>query len=175
MKEIPLNKGMVALVDDEDYERCMQYKWFAKKQSVHNYYAYRNVSIGDKKHKRQVSLSLHRFVLGLVGVNVIIDHKDRDTLNDQKDNLRICTTSQNCMNKRKRSNSNCDLRGVQIDKRNNKFTCVIWQEKKNIHLGSYITKEEAGHVRDFWSAYFHKDFANFNFENKFFETNLNLL
>lgn len=78
MKEILVTGGYTALVDDEDYARLSQFKW-----CMRNGYA-----VHDE-------LYLHHAVLQCSGH---IDHKDRNTLNCQKSNLRPCTVSQNAQN-----------------------------------------------------------------------------
>ena len=34
MKEIPLTQGKVALVDDEDFDRVNQYKWYVNRGGI---------------------------------------------------------------------------------------------------------------------------------------------
>ena len=60
MKEIKLTQGMVALVDDEDYEKLVKYKWCVRKGHS-TYYTHRNAWNG-KNHW----VSMHREVLGLI-------------------------------------------------------------------------------------------------------------
>jgi hypothetical protein len=98
MKEIQLTQGQVALVDDEDYEYLSQWKWYARwNKSTQSYYAVRTV--GTKPN--QVTVRMHRFIMNtLIGMDC--DHKDHDTLNNQKHNLRNATKSQNSVNRKLR-------------------------------------------------------------------------
>lgn len=83
MKQIIAKKGII-LVDDEDFDELSKYRWV--------------ISNGYAKHefwennKPNVTL-LHRFILGKLAENKIVDHIDRNPLNNQKSNLRICTQS----------------------------------------------------------------------------------
>lgn len=93
MKEIQLTKGKVALVDDEDYEHLNKFKWHAL-DSKHTFYADRRITINGKR----VHISMHRFLLD-AGTGDMVDHKDRNGLNNQRHNLRFCTCSQNNVNR----------------------------------------------------------------------------
>ncbi len=77
MKEIQLTQGKTAIVDDSDYERENQYKWFAYKDK-NTFYAKRNVSVNGK----QRCLFLHGSILGKKE-NLKIDHQDGNGLNCQ--------------------------------------------------------------------------------------------
>src|ERR1700682_4865979 len=61
LKTIPLTKGKVALVDDEDYERVSQFKWCAS-QSRHQWYALRRLKGTGQPGRKQ---KLHQFILGV--------------------------------------------------------------------------------------------------------------
>lgn len=62
MKEIPLTKGQVALVDDEDYERINAHKWCARLDSkLNSYYAVRS-SPRDENDKQHM-ISMHREIM----------------------------------------------------------------------------------------------------------------
>ena len=94
MKTIQLTQGQFALVDDEDYDFLMQWKWQAHKDKS-TYYATR-VEYGKNIKK---GIKMHRVIMNTPR-NMETDHKDRNGLNNQKYNLRICTRGQNQTNKR---------------------------------------------------------------------------
>lgn len=97
MKQIPLSgreaRGRSALVDDCDYERLSQYKWKAKASGGGNVYAVRNTLVGGKN----VTLRMHRVVLGYDG-DQDVDHINRDSLDNRRANLRVCTRAENLLN-----------------------------------------------------------------------------
>ena len=71
-------------VDDEDYH-LKQYSWYPSKGAVYGH-------IGTK------TVIMHRIIMGYTG-ELVIDHIDRNPLNNRKCNLRIVTRCQNNQNK----------------------------------------------------------------------------
>ncbi|MFE6167028.1 HNH endonuclease [Viridibacillus arvi] len=76
---------------------------------------------------------------------MVVDHINRNKLDNRQENLRTITKSQNLQNVNGRSNSISGVRGVSIDKRG---SSIRWRarlnvDRKEIHLGHYDTKEEA--------------------------------
>ena len=88
---IPLSRCLFSIIDDDDLERVSRLKWFAGGRLSGRFIAVANVN------GRQVQL--HRFVMNAED-GQILDHIDRDALNNQKANLRFCTHSQNGANRR---------------------------------------------------------------------------
>lgn len=90
MKEIPLTQGKVALVDDEDYEMLMKYKWYASRDE-HRFYVRTNIGNPQK------TIRMHNIILStLKGFE--IDHINGDPCDNRKINLRYVTHRQNCQN-----------------------------------------------------------------------------
>lgn len=89
MKEIELTKGKFALVDDCDFDRVSAFKWQAAADG-NTYYAQMVVD----GH----SIRMHRFILG-VRRGVGIDHKNRNGLDNRRENIRVATQSQNNHNR----------------------------------------------------------------------------
>lgn len=71
----------------------------------------------------------------------VIDHKDKDTWNNKLDNLREATHSQNQANRDVRFGNQVGLKGVI--KVGNKFTASITINRKQKHIGVFLTKEDA--------------------------------
>lgn len=98
MKFIPLTQGLFTQVDDEDFNDLNQFKWHIVK-APYTYYAVRAVPSLDKVSKnRQIKLRMHRVIMNPSN-EMEVDHRDGDGLNNQKANLRICTSSQNMYNR----------------------------------------------------------------------------
>ena len=103
---IPLSQGQFAIVDDDDFEKINTYKWCIKKTS-HNLYA--------KRVFNMKTIDMHRFIMN-PKIGYVIDHINGDGLDNRKENLRICTHSENMKNIKVRKDNTSEL-GVYIGKR----------------------------------------------------------
>jgi len=136
MKTIQLtNSPKVAIVDDEDYERVAWLNW---KLHPEGYACSKNTVNGVA-----FQILLHHAVIGspLIG---IADHRDRNRLNNQKNNLRYCTYRQNAQNCTARRDG---LKGVYFNRRSkaNPWVAQIVVDGRKLWLGSFPT-EEQGHL-----------------------------
>src|SRR6266851_4451024 len=139
MKTIPLTKGYVALVDDEDYLRVSCFHWQAQVRSRGTVYAKRIVGI--RPHKRGVYL--HRFILG-ISADKKVDHRDGNGLNCQRSNLRAATHSENLANRPANANSSTSIKGVYL--RRGAWEARLTVRGKQLYLGRFATAEEAERV-----------------------------
>jgi hypothetical protein len=155
MKEIPLTKGRVALVDDADFEMLNKYKWFAESRN-RTFYARRTVTIGIGKYK---NVSMHRVIMQ-TPVGVETDHSDGDGLNNQRWNLRFCTRSKNNMNRSKGKNNTSGYKGVSWFGLAQKWRSTINVEGRQIHLGLFLKKEEAYKSYCEASKKYHGEYGN---------------
>ena len=90
-----------------------------------------------------MGIRIHRFILDC-NKNDVVDHINGNTLDNRKQNLRICSQQQNTMNNSNiRSNNTSGYKGVTWDKSKNKWTAQITVNYKNIHLGRYDKIEDA--------------------------------
>lgn len=119
MKKIPLTKGQVALVDDEDYEMVSRYKWYT--QDI-NKTLYAQRMIVTKGTGKRVTMFMHRLIMN-TPQGMDTDHIDRNGLNNQKSNLRICTRTQNLLNRGMLKSNTSGYKGVYLDIFLDKFVC----------------------------------------------------
>lgn len=150
-KEIPLTKGAVAIVSDEDYERVSQYKWSLQSAG----YAVR----GIKRDGRWTHELMHRFILGDSCAGLDVDHINMDRLDNRRSNLRMATRSQNMANTRAISGK---FKGVSYDRRRSKYTAVIHVGKHKIWLGYHRTAEDAAAAYNVAAIKFFGDYARLN-------------
>lgn len=162
MKEIPLSQGKVALVDDCDYDYLMQWKWYATKGEV-TWYAKR--SVHNKLTQKKDTVCMHRLILGVENPKLYVDHKDHDGLNNTRSNIRVCTPSQNNLN-RKKSVGRSKYKGVffvPIDTRIKKWRASIDVNGRRFRLGAFKTEEDAARAYDAKAVELQGEFAYLNF------------
>lgn len=93
MKLIELTQGYFAKVDNEDYERINVHKWYAVGRD-RRFYAQRTVRVmGNYK----LGILMHREILQVKN-GAAIDHINRDSLDNQKSNLRLASARVNRIN-----------------------------------------------------------------------------
>jgi hypothetical protein len=152
--EIPLTKGYVAIVDDED-AWLMQWNWHAKthKRSK-TVYAART----ERKGGKHMDIFLHNEILkppaGLLG-----EHRDGNGLNNRRSNLRCATFSQNQRNRGIGRTNTSGIKGVHWDRRNRVWVARIRCGGKQIHLGRFTSREEGGRAYDQACIQYHGEFA----------------
>lgn len=96
MKMIPLTQGKMALVDDDNFERLSKFKWNVDKGHK-TFYAKRFIWDGERNHK----IYMHREIVGFP-VGLQVDHRNGNGLDNQRENLRSATSSQNHANSDKK-------------------------------------------------------------------------
>ncbi len=145
MKEIPLTQGFVAFVDDEDFEKVSQFKWYAK-ISRGVWYAMRSVRLNPPapNGQRQTTLLMHRFILGLEADDPReVDHREQvETLNNQRANLRICTRVENRRNSRKPAHNTTGFKGTTLHS-GGKYQAGLHVHGKFIYGGLFASAKAA--------------------------------
>lgn len=157
MKKIKITKNKEVLVDDEDFDKVNQHKWYAH-EAPSTCYARHDFSRKNKVY-------MHRFILGLdKNDKYDVDHIDGDGLNNQKNNLRKSLHYQNCCNQKLNIRNTTGYKGVcYFDK---KYIAYIQVNKKRKTLGYYDSLEEAAKVYDEAAKKYHKEFARLNFKKE---------
>lgn len=140
MKELKLiNSDKVVLLDDEDYSLFSNTTW-----RLMEGYAAKQIRVGDRRLNKREYVFLHKEILK-ASKEQKVDHKDRNKLNNQKDNLRFATTEQNIRNRGKSIKAVVSsYLGVTKDNRTNKFVAYITYKGKKFYFGTnYNTDLEA--------------------------------
>lgn len=124
----------IALVDDEDFERLSKFEWFTYSDSV--------APERFTQNRRHRTVTLSNEIMQQKGI--IFDHIDRNPFNNQKNNLRVATRSQNGANRVKFIGTyHSKYKGVSKHKRSGKWQAQIRFNLKGIYLGSFNTENEA--------------------------------
>lgn len=153
MKSIPLTKGMVALIDDCDYELITRYSWRAKEHG-RTFYAFAK----GKKIKQ-----MHRLILPNVES---VDHIDGNGLNNCRNNLRAAIHQQNCFNRKKNLKGTSRYKGTHWHKKMGKWASGIRVNQKAIWLGAFDDEQDAALAYDTAAMKYFGAFANLNFPEK---------
>ncbi len=125
MKKIPLTQGKFTVVDDKDFDWLNKWKWTYDGNPG---YAYRKIWIGGMGRKEK-KVYMHRQIMDLP-VKKVIDHINRDKLDNRRHNLRVCLQRQNCKNHIRHKNNKSGFKGVSLDKRSNKWVVEIMTNGK---------------------------------------------
>lgn len=147
MKQIELTRGKFALVDDADYEWLNQYKWQCDTKGYAVHY-----KLGK----------MHRCILGLTDPKVFTDHIDRNTLNNQRSNLRVATAAQNKQNTP--YSGIIPYKGVHyVTVKNHTYIrAQIFVNNKQFVLGTFETIEDAAKCYNLAAIKYFGEFAYLN-------------
>lgn len=157
-KEIPLTKGQIAIVDDEDYEKLIEHKWCAQRARTKGTLYYYAVRMARDEHKCRYTEFMHHVIMGRVKV----DHKNHNGLDNRRENLRIANQAQNNANRRKDS-GDCSSKYKGVTRENNRWRARIKADEKRIHLGLFHSEEEAARAYDQAAKELFGEFALLNF------------
>ena len=163
-KKIPVLskcKIFIALVDDEDYPVVSRHKWYilwSKKRP----YAFTRLYNEDKKNGK--TFLMHHLILG---TSAQTDHKNTNSLDNQKGNLRPSTHSQNGGNMRKMPLRNgkptsSKYKGVFFDRGSGMFRAQIVKDRKRYGLGAFAHEDDAGRAYNAKAAELYGEFALLN-------------
>lgn len=157
MKTIQLTQGKVALVDDEDFEELIKYKWYASKvKTTNKFYVRRNIKIEGGKQK---TVRIHSVIIN-TPKGLYIDHIDGDGLNNQKSNLRVCSNAENARNRGANLNNTSGYKGVTWHKRMKKWVVQITVDYERKVYRSFSSKEEAYLAYCDACVTLHREFSN---------------
>lgn len=156
-KLIPLTQGKYAKVDPEYYDWIRRYNWYAHKGGD-TFYAWTNISIKGKQKK----VMMHRLILGAKDGEEI-DHRNHDGVDNRLCNIRKCTQSQNCQNRKPYKNSLSKYKGVSWNTQHKKWRVTVIKNKKQYHVGLFDSEIKAAKAYDAKALELFGEFACTNF------------
>lgn len=124
------NKGEKFYFDLEDYNKIKDYCW----------------SMADKNKyisNSRSGIRMHRLIMDCNDENLVVDHINHITYDNRKENLRVCTLSQNGMNKSRPINNTSGYTGISYDSSVNKWRVRLGVGRKTINIGRFENLEDA--------------------------------
>jgi hypothetical protein len=149
MKKISLTQDKFVLVDNEDFEWLIRWKW------KDNGIGYAVTYIDGK------TIRMHRMIVNAT-TGKEVDHINGNRLDNRKINLRECTKSQNHMNNFLQKNNTTGYKGVSLFKRVNKYRAYIKKDNKEIHLGYFNNPKDAAVAYNEAAKEYFGEFARLN-------------
>jgi hypothetical protein len=155
---IPLTQGQNAIVDTEDFERLTTHNWYASwNPCTESFYAFTwNGTLGRKQPMPDV----------ICNEDGPYDHRNFNTLDNRKENLRQCSRTENNRNRPARQDCSSGFKGVGLDKRRNVWRARIVVNKVEMWLGYFSDPKEAARAYDEAAKLHYGEFASLNFQDK---------
>lgn len=156
---IELSQGEYAVCDLADLPLVAAHRWCAA-CFKHNIYAITQVR---DARGRQVSVRLHRLIVGVTDPTVCVDHRNLDGLDNRRQNLRRASRKENTWNCPRPRTNTSGYKGVTLDTKSGRYTAGIKVNGKTLHLGRYTDPVEAARAYDEAAHRHHGAFARTNF------------
>ena len=154
----PRALGKVTLVDAEDYEWISKHKWQLSNINEGRLYASRLVKVNG----RSCRVMLHRVIMDAPN-GLMVDHVNRDGLDNRRCNLRICTNQQNQRNRQPGiSKLGHSYKGVKRIKSTGKWIALIGVDYKRIHVGTFDNVHDAARAYNEAALRLFGEFARLN-------------
>lgn len=135
-------KILETLIDTDDFEKvnALPVKWFSHlDKGTKSFYVRANIKIGNT-HK---TILMHRYIMDANDMS-LIDHINRNSLDNRRNNLRTVNHIENGQNKSIVSKTNSSgVRGVFWNKQTRSWKVMLKVNKKQIFLGYFKEKEKA--------------------------------
>lgn len=140
MIEIKLTQGKVALIDDEDFERLNQWKWFYMKSSASR----TGYAVGSNNG---ATIRMHRLIMN-AKKDEVLDHINGNGLDNCKHNLRFVTVAENQWNRHRKGFGTSKYVGVNWQSKNKKWRAQIRHNGEKVYLGEFKNELDAVEAYD---------------------------
>lgn len=153
MKYIPLTKGKRAIVDGEDFEWLNQWKW-------HYGGGYVVRTVHPTPYTSRI-IYLHREIID-APKELEVDHKNGNTLDNTRNNLRTCFHFENSRNRKLPRNNTTGAKGIWWYKKIKRWQVYIVVNYRQIYLGIFKNKTDAAQAYNHAAKKYYGQFAYLN-------------
>lgn len=136
---IRLPGGGMVLVDQEDFDMALGYKWHRHKG---RYTSYARANAPMINGKKENSIYLHRKIMN-APAGTEVDHINGDGLDCRRSNMRILSRMGNALNSRVPKNSTTGIKGVTWSKNAGKWMAKIKLNRRQTYLGYFTSMKKA--------------------------------
>ncbi len=147
--------GAFFLIDAGDFDFVSERTWFHGKRGYPVSHTSRKSPEGQKTEP------LHKYLLR-PDDGFDVDHISGNKLDNRRRNLRVCSHQQNMFNQKLRETNTTGYRGVSYSKNAGKYEAYISRDGRKIHLGLFVSAEEAAEVRDNAAVRLFGEYAGLN-------------
>ena len=152
-KSIPLGNGKSCKVDASDYEHLGKFNWYLDKAGSKEYAARAGAGRPVRMHRQIAS----------PGPGLEVDHKNGDTLDNRRCNLRVCTRTQNNGNRKKSKRGSSRYKGVWWECGNQRWCAALGIRQQRIWCGRHKDEKDAAIAYDRAAKEYFGEFARLNF------------
>jgi hypothetical protein len=146
------------IISKDSLHHVIDFNWYLGKDGY-------PVSFGSTDGKIKGRIKLHHLVIKIntfVPKDMIIDHINRNKLDNRLNNLRICTSQENSFNRTKNKNSKNELKGVKKISEHN-WSAIIMKDGVKHEIKGMATEQEAGKMYDLMAEDLFGEFAGKNY------------
>lgn len=163
-----LKDAVPVIIDPEDFKFIKEYCWHLSVRSNGILDVCSTCEALRKKFNKS-SVYLREFVYSCNGIPVdeekVIDHINRNPLDNRKGNLRLVLKWCDSVNRAKTVNKSSQYKGVTLltePGRNKKWRAEIKVRGESIHLGHYLTETEAALAFNVATKAYNLEFGDYN-------------